>query len=73
MVLMGRQMEIGAYKTAFKTHLGHYEFLVMSFGLTNAPPSFPNWMNQVFKALLRRCVLILFDDILIYSKTKDEH
>ncbi|XP_063948159.1 uncharacterized protein LOC135152240 [Daucus carota subsp. sativus] len=45
------------FKTAFKTHTGHYEFLVMPFGLNNAPASFQNWMNSVFKSLLRKCVV----------------
>lgn len=55
------------YKTTFKTHTGHYEFLVMTFSLTNATASFQMWMNQVFRPLLRKCVLIFFYDILIHN------
>ena len=60
-------------KTTFRTRYGHYEFLVMPFRLTNAPIAFMDMMIRVFKQYLDKFIIVFIDDILVYSKSKEEH
>ena len=66
-------MEADISKMAFRTRYGHYEFLVMSCGLTNAPAAFMDPMNRVFRPYVDQFVIVFIDDILVYLESMEEH
>ena len=68
-----RVREEDVQKTAFRTRYGHYEFVVTPFGLTNAPVAFMDLMNNVCRPMLDQSVIVFIIDILVYSKTREQH
>ena len=68
-----RVRENDVSKTAFRKRYGHYKFLVIPFGLTNAPTAFTDLMNRVFSLYLDKFVIVFIDDILVYSGGLEEH
>ena len=60
-------------KTAFRTRYGHYDYFVISFGVTNVPGVFMEYMKRIFHQYLDKFVVVFIDDILIYSKSKEDH
>ena len=68
-----RVREVDIPKTTFRTRYGHFEFTMMPFGMMNAPTAFMDLMHRVFQPYLDHFVMVFVDEILIYSKSKEEH
>ena len=68
-----RIKDVDVHKTAFRTRNGHYEFLIMPFSLTNAPTAFTDLMNRVFRPYVDQFVVVFIDEILVYSKDRENH
>ena len=68
-----RIKDVDVHKMTFRTQYGHYEFLVMPFGLTNASTAFMDLMNRVFRSHVDQFVVVFIDDILLYSKDRENH
>ena len=68
-----RIKDTDVHKMAFKTRYGHYEFLVMPFRLTNSPAAFMDLMNHVFQPYVDQFIVVFIDDILVYSKDRENH
>ena len=66
-------MQEDVQKTTFRSRYGHYEYVVLSFGVTNAPAIFMDYMNKIFQPYLDHFVIVFIDDILIYSESQEQH